>query len=82
MTVHEYLDRCGGQVTPTVGDIPTVLRLGLTVRDWFAGQAMAAMIQTVQWRGSPWDELASAAYSVADALLVERAQVLARTAEG
>lgn len=50
---------------------------GMTLRDWFAGQALAA-IATTEWHGysihiTP-NTIAKAAYDYADAMLKERAK--------
>jgi hypothetical protein len=47
---------------------------GLTARDWFAGQALAGLVQLVTAVKGPVaaEELASIAYGVADAILAER----------
>lgn len=50
---------------------------GMTLRDWFAGQALATVISLTQNREGSWDEVAVAAgaYAVADAMLRERTTV-------
>ncbi|MBB5709303.1 hypothetical protein [Sphingomonas xinjiangensis] len=46
---------------------------GMTLRDWFAGQALGGMCATLDGVGDPnWELLASDSYKAADALLVER----------
>jgi hypothetical protein len=48
---------------------------GLTMRDWFAGQALSAMtadLQRGQEYGTAMHELASKAYVIADAMLKAR----------
>lgn len=45
--------------------------LGLTIRDWFAGQALAGMIGTVNSQKAA-DALAPACYIMADAMLRAR----------
>jgi hypothetical protein len=47
---------------------------GMTLRDWFAGQALATIIHLTQSREGGWDEVAVAAgaYAVADAMLAAR----------
>ena len=48
---------------------------GMTLRDWFAGQAMAAIVQAdgAQYFGS-FSSHAAAAYAQADAMLAERSK--------
>lgn len=46
---------------------------GITMRDWFAGQAMAALLADHQLRiANTHDEMAHAAYDMADAMLEAR----------
>jgi hypothetical protein len=47
---------------------------GMTLRDWFAGKALATIISLTQSRDGGWDEVAVAAgaYAVADAMLQAR----------
>ena len=47
---------------------------GMTLRDWFAGQALTGMIQDgYQQCGEDWiGYMAKDAYKIADAMLVER----------
>lgn len=48
---------------------------GMTLRDWFAGQALAGIIGAGNLKSSATNEvIACAAYSVADAMLAERAK--------
>lgn len=51
---------------------------GMTLRDWFAGQALATIISLTQGEHGCWDPVAVAAgaYAVADAM-VEARQVCA-----
>ena len=46
---------------------------GMTLRDWFAGKAMQAYL-TAPDTGWKFDELAGAAYEMADAMLKERSK--------
>jgi len=48
---------------------------GMSLRDWFAGQALVAIIGHPVWEGTD-DEIASDAYKAADAMM------RARDAEG
>ena len=50
-------------------------RSGMSLRDWFAGQAMTGKIQAI--RGGYWDarhmkQAAEACYKIADAMIAER----------
>jgi len=52
---------------------------GMTIRDWFAGQALALMKEAMAegyWTpgDNPNKELAEASYQIADAMLAERAK--------
>ena len=51
---------------------------GMSLRDWFAGQALAGMLASDQVGESQWadnkDYAASFAYKMADAMLQERAK--------
>ena len=46
---------------------------GMTLRDWFAGRAMAAYCGSAEWReDTTQEQTAKAAYRMADAMLVAR----------
>ena len=45
---------------------------GMTLRDWFAGQALAGIVCSERYDPEPWEGTAKAAYQVADAMLAER----------
>jgi hypothetical protein len=47
---------------------------GMTLRDWFAGQALAGMSERIKQNGSDLDvsDVAFCAYFIADAMLDER----------
>ena len=48
---------------------------GMTLRDWFAGQALAGFVARVPYGAFPADFIvASQAYQIADAMLAERAK--------
>lgn len=46
---------------------------GMSLRDWFAGQALAGAMTSVPGPGfADWSYYAGAAYAIADAMLAER----------
>ena len=46
---------------------------GMSLRDYFAGQALAGILANPDWyRGSERQSVATAAYNYADAMLAER----------
>ena len=47
--------------------------LGMTLRDWFAGQALSGMMANKSFTNGNWDDLVSSAYGIADDMLRERA---------
>jgi hypothetical protein len=47
---------------------------GMTLRDWFAGQALAGMIARIDYDKVPETHIAQWAYDQADAMLKARAQ--------
>lgn len=47
---------------------------GMSLRDWFAGQALAGLLARGVDAGIPWGVLAEGAYRIADAMLAERAK--------
>lgn len=44
---------------------------GMSLRDWFAGQALSGMMET-NMCGAVWDDYAQDAYAMADAMLRKR----------
>ena len=58
---------------------------GMTLRDWFAGQAIGATITAItagkvplqNWIGTPSESAAAIAYAMADAMLAARTRELA-----
>ena len=60
----------GGQAFPWGGGI----RGGMTLRDWFAGQALTGVIAHVNGQGGNYHQAADDAYAHADAMLATRAQ--------
>lgn len=48
---------------------------GMTLRDWFAGQALPGMISAAMQssaRETPWTMVAAVSYAIADAMLAAR----------
>lgn len=64
--VHEHSAGAGGG---------TFIYHGMTLRDWFAGQALAGLIASNDaGAGDRIEEIPSYAYSIADAMLKARAK--------
>jgi hypothetical protein len=60
------------------GDVP-YWQPGMTLRDWFAGQAMPALLETCGYdtreKGENYaDYIARKSYEIADAMMAERAK--------
>jgi len=51
------------------GGLPYMAQSGMSLRDWFAGQALASIAERDDWFPNV---IAARAYAVADAMLVER----------
>ena len=47
---------------------------GMSLRDWFAGQALAGICANSAWDENGWPARAKAAYDAADALLSARGE--------
>lgn len=64
-------DEDGGPAFPVPGIAGSIL--GMTMRDWFAGQALAGIQASLKGE-DPWDPKADAglAYDLADAMLAQR----------
>jgi len=62
----------GGQAFPTMSQTEYIP--GMTIRDWFAGQALATLLATKAGfpNGHPQQTIARAAYLMADAMIAER----------
>lgn len=79
MNMTQYLTETGGLVRGGGSDnVPFESRLGLTIRDYFAGQAAAAFF-TQAGHNCSWEmieAMAATCYRFADAMLVERADIL------
>ena len=54
---------------------PRLVAQNMSLRDWFAGQALAGMSASVDGYDKPWwDRIAEEAYTAADALLSARGE--------
>lgn len=68
----------GGPAFPFQASEHEALQRGMSLRDWFAGRAMAAMVGNSDHMvvfaesADPAKDVAVAAYSIADAMLAER----------
>jgi len=51
---------------------PKYIQVGMTIRQWFAGQALIGLLHRDGY--NKWEYLANDAYAVADAMLAERAK--------
>jgi len=60
----------GGPAFP-VSSVDGYFQFGMTLRDWFAGQALAGLCASASGIGIPSDEMAGIAYSRADAMIAE-----------
>ncbi len=66
----------GGQAFPIpevrdeFGDIVQRVQPGMTLRDWFAGQAITSVVAKMPYLDC--DQSAAACYRIADAMLTER----------
>ena len=63
----------GGPAFPNITpDMPVDGGPGMSLRDWFAGMAMQGMLSNSLMRISSNPEAALTAYSIADAMIVQR----------
>jgi hypothetical protein len=64
----------GGPAFPSHGDNYTRDEPGMSLRDWFAGQAIAEIIVRAHggWQDDTADAIAATAYAIADAMLRAR----------
>ena len=53
---------------------PQTYAPGMSLRDWFAGQALAGLSANRDWGDIEWDGVVRAAYDAADAMIAERDQ--------
>lgn len=73
---RERRERDGGAAFPVSLE---VVESGMTLRDWFAGQAMISALSAPRLTGTPSAEegaanVAKVSYFIADAMLAERAR--------
>ena len=61
---------------PSVGEQARHLELGMTLRDWFAGQALGGLVITLaaERNEHPMASVAAMAYEIADAMLARRSE--------
>lgn len=52
--------------------VSTVRNPGMSLRDWFAGQALAGMVANPSQPWMPWPDVVIGAYAAADAMLAAR----------
>ena len=57
----------GGPAFPQVNETS-----GMSLRDWFAGQALAGIVANPKWDMLPLDQAAVTAYIAADEMLARR----------
>jgi hypothetical protein len=64
----------GGAAFPSINEHthPTTINNGMTLRDYFAGQALAAVLVSPNYREASTNDVVERAYWFADAMLVER----------
>lgn len=72
------IGQAGGQAFPSTMPTPeggTYVSMGMTMRDWFAGQALSGMFRHEGWINtidSDQDEVAKRSYAIADAMVAYR----------
>lgn len=75
MSENRY-DREGGCTFPFAAQGPggetSEADAGMTLRDWFAGHALAGLVQLMPSRIGFDEQVASVSYRVADAMIAER----------
>ena len=62
----------GGPAFPVPTDDYAPGRSGMSLRDWFAGQALMGWVSDPEIGGFDQDKIAAACYELADAFLAER----------
>ena len=60
----------GGPAFP--GDVMSQTHEGMSLRDWFAGQALVSMTDLVADNETSWPNIAKYCYNAADTMLAER----------
>ena len=63
------------ELHPSTGDVHTPQGFGMSLRDWFAGQAASTLLDTARVDSRKVDfpeHIATLAYAFADAMLAER----------
>jgi hypothetical protein len=68
----------GGPAFPFINEHthPTTINHGMTLRDYFAGQALAAVLVSSNYREASTKDVVERAYWFADAMLDERMEEL------
>ncbi len=64
---EDDLERHGGTAFPTA-DYHT----GMSLRDWFAGQAISGMCSNREYDDTPWSTISELAYKLAGEMIRER----------
>lgn len=64
-------DKDGGQAFPH-GNPEQGGDIGMTLRDYFAGQALAGATSNPLWDSTDWEDIATLSYDAADAMLGAR----------
>jgi len=64
-------DEQGGSAFPFAGEDASHIKdeTGMSLRDWFAGQALSGMLSSAEGEGALWLAYAKDAYAMADAML-------------
>ena len=59
---------------PSGAPVKATVYSGMSLRDWFAGQALASMMRDFGKLTDSYEQIAGHAYCVADAMLAERSK--------